>query len=342
MKKAILFLLLSAVGATAAAQDLIVKRDASRIEARVSEVAPDAVRYKRQSNPDGPTYVLPVSEIEYIRYANGEEDRFAPAAASPSVPAVSSAPAGSATQAAVEAVPVAPTPAARIPAADKLSAQEPPEVPGPQAVSATRPEPAVPVAGAARAADPGVEYVVREYSIGEYYDRNGIRGVICLLSEDKQHGLVLSVDQIYLPWCAMRKEQLQSIGADDRVDGRRNMETVARHIEEQGLRWEDFPAFAWCRGQGDGWYLPAIDELLQIGHHFNGGSRLRSDRDLRMRYNDALKEHGGAKLDRVAYHLSSTEKDAREVHTSHMGIEPPYLVDIPKTTRFVVRAVHRF
>ena len=59
---------------TAAAQDLIVKTDASKIEANVVEVSPDAVRYKRFSNPDGPTYVLPVAEIHYIRYANGEKE----------------------------------------------------------------------------------------------------------------------------------------------------------------------------------------------------------------------------------------------------------------------------
>ena len=59
---------------TAAAQDLIVKTDASKIEANVVEVSPESVRYKRFSNPDGPTYVLPVTEIHYIRYANGEKE----------------------------------------------------------------------------------------------------------------------------------------------------------------------------------------------------------------------------------------------------------------------------
>ena len=61
MKRTILLSLAALCCAlTAAAQDLIVKTDAAKIEAKVIEITPEAVRYKRFSNPDGPTYVLPV------------------------------------------------------------------------------------------------------------------------------------------------------------------------------------------------------------------------------------------------------------------------------------------
>ena len=77
MKRTILLLLAALCGAlTAAAQDLIVRTDASKIEAKVIEITPEAVRYKRFSNPDGPTYVLPVAQIHYIRYANGEKEYY--------------------------------------------------------------------------------------------------------------------------------------------------------------------------------------------------------------------------------------------------------------------------
>ena len=78
MKKLLFVLFAVWCGAmTAAAQDLIVKTDASQVAARVLEISPDAVRYKRFSNPDGPTYVLPVAEIRYIRYAYGEVEYYA-------------------------------------------------------------------------------------------------------------------------------------------------------------------------------------------------------------------------------------------------------------------------
>ena len=31
-----------------------------------------------------------------------------------------------------------------------------------------------------------------------------------------------------------------------------------------------------------------------------------------------------------------------KIHTSHMNIEPPYVVEIPKYNKFLVRAVHAF
>ena len=138
MKKTILLLVAALCGVlTAAAQDLIVKTDATKVEAKVTEITPDAVRYKRFSNPDGPTYVLPVADIDYIQYANGEKERFRAAETVPAVPLT-------------PATPVAAAPAAQAPV-----------------------QQAAPV-----------QYVAKEYQIGEFYDQNGVKGVVCMLTED--------------------------------------------------------------------------------------------------------------------------------------------------------------
>ena len=57
MKKStlLLFWALCCGISAAVAQDLIVRTDSTRIEARVTEVSPETVRYKRFSIPDGPT-----------------------------------------------------------------------------------------------------------------------------------------------------------------------------------------------------------------------------------------------------------------------------------------------
>ena len=188
MKKTLLLLLAAFCGVlTAAAQDLIVKTDASRIEAKVVEITTDAVRYKKFSYPAGPTYVLPVKQIAYIRYANGETEYYA------------------------ESVPAA-----------ELTPAEPAEG------TETR---------------GGEEYVVKRYEIGELYDRNGVRGIVCCLSEDGRHGLVVSLDQIYLPWSEFRKPDLRTVGTTNRSDGRENMKIVEEYIAANGLSWDDFPAF---------------------------------------------------------------------------------------------------
>ncbi len=340
MKKStlLLFWALCCGISAAVAQDLIVRTDSTRIEARVTEVSPETVRYKRFSNPDGPTYVLPVAGIDYIRYANGETDRFRqPAAPAPAPDA-----------------PVAGAPAAPAPAPDAPVAAPAPEVaapvPGTPAAPAPAPDApvAVPTPASATASDPAapaalpVQYELKRYAVGDYYDFNGVKGVVCKVTEDGLHGMVVSLDEVMIPWSVFRKPDLRTVGAVDRTDGRVNMQTVARYIAENGLSWDDFPAFKWCREQGEGWYLPAIDEVLAIGNNFNGGTRMHYDRQARNRFNDALKEHGGKRMDRLVYYFSSTEQDEKSVHTSHMDMKPPYVVGIPKYNKFLVRAVHLF
>lgn len=302
MKKLLFVLFAVWCGAmTAAAQDLIVKTDASQVEARVLEISPDAVRYKRFSNPDGPTYVLPVAEIRYIRYANGEVEYYAK-----EVPAEPLTPARSAGE-----------------------AQE-------QAAGETE---AAPQAEAPR---PAPEYVLRRYEVGDLYDRDGVKGVVCIVSDEGTHGLVISLEQIYLTWSEFRKPDLRTVGAGNRTDGEENMRTVEAYIAANGLSWDDFPAFKWCREQGEGWYLPSIDELLTIGHNYNGGSRMKNNRQARNKFNDTLKDAGGKRMDRMVYYFSSTEMDEKNAYTSHTSLEPPYVVEIPKYNKFLVRAVHKF
>lgn len=302
MKKLLFVLFAVWCGAmTAAAQDLIVKTDASQVEARVLEISPDAVRYKRFSNPDGPTYVLPVAEIRYIRYANGEVEYYAK-----EVPAEPLTPARSAGE-----------------------AQE-------QAAGETE---AAPQAEAPR---PVPEYVLRRYEVGDLYDRDGVKGVVCIVSDEGTHGLVISLEQIYLTWSEFRKPDLRTVGTGNRTDGEENMRTVEAYIAANGLSWDDFPAFKWCRERGEGWYLPSIDELLTIGHNYNGGSRMKNNRQARNKFNDALKDAGGKRMDRMVYYFSSTEMDEKNAYTSHTSLEPPYVVEIPKYNKFLVRAVHKF
>lgn len=317
MKKTVLLLVAALCGVlTAAAQDLIVKTDAAKIEARVIEITPEAVRYKRFSNPDGPTYVLPVAQIHYIQYANGEKEYY-----TRSIPATPLTP----------ATPATPTTPAT------------PAIPATPATPAAPAAPAAPVATPAAPAEPvGGRYVLKEYEIGELYDQNGIRGVICQLSDDKMHGLVVSLDEIYLHWSEFRKPDLRVAGADSRTDGVENMRKVAEYIAANNLSWDDFPAFKWCRDKGEGWYLPAIDELLTIGHNYNGGTRVQNNRQARNRFNDTLKAAGGKRMDRLVYYFSSTEMDEKSAYTTHMGIEPPYVIEIPKYNKFLVRAVHKF
>lgn len=77
MKRIISLLVLATCAIQALmAQDIIVTRQSERIDAKVTEVTENEVRYKKTSNPDGPVFVLSRSSIVSIIYANGEVQLF--------------------------------------------------------------------------------------------------------------------------------------------------------------------------------------------------------------------------------------------------------------------------
>ena len=69
------------------AQDIIVTKDSRRIEAKMTEVNKDDVKYKSFANQDGPTYTLLKRDIASIIYQNGQVEVFETSGTQPSTPA---------------------------------------------------------------------------------------------------------------------------------------------------------------------------------------------------------------------------------------------------------------
>ena len=74
MKRIYLIALVLAMSmATLAADfDILIKTNSEKIEALIQEVSDTEVKYKKVSNPDGPTYNIKMSELATIIYANGD------------------------------------------------------------------------------------------------------------------------------------------------------------------------------------------------------------------------------------------------------------------------------
>ena len=89
-----------------------------------------------------------------------------------------------------------------------------------------------------------------KYGVGDYYEAEGVRGV--------PHGKILSLEETSLPWQTGRG--IDVVGAADQDNGAVNLEQVKSQDNWQ----ERFPAFAWCAGLGEGWYLPAVNEMAEI------------------------------------------------------------------------------
>ena len=74
MKK--LFILLAFVGFNSQtfAQDIITKKDATEIKAKVIKVGDSEIEYKQWTNPDGPIYTIPTRDVFTINYENGQRE----------------------------------------------------------------------------------------------------------------------------------------------------------------------------------------------------------------------------------------------------------------------------
>ena len=102
----------------------------------------------------------------------------------------------------------------------------------------------------------------RTYSVGELFEEDGVRGIVIATDADGRHGLLMSLSGARLPYGAA----LTSAGNDallcaDADDGWNNHAALDRFLSASGLSIDNFPAFAWCKRLGPGWYLPAENEL---------------------------------------------------------------------------------
>ena len=59
------------------AQDIIIMRDGTDVEAVVREIGDEVIKYKRWTNQQGPDFSVATSRVASIRFQNGEIKRFA-------------------------------------------------------------------------------------------------------------------------------------------------------------------------------------------------------------------------------------------------------------------------
>lgn len=324
MKRFMIFAATMLLAFSTSAQDLLVKRNGEKMNVKVLKITKKNVEFVRHGT-ELPLYKLPISDIEYIEYPMGDRDTFGrnvateqPATKEPekwhgSVPT----PDGKKV---VEYVP-------------ESNAEQTPK----RWHGAVQHKPIQ-----------SVEVIPAEnetiYGIGDIYDKNGIKGVVIMLTDGGRHGLIMSLDEACLPWCNLhRKKQKRAMGASDRHDGMKNMLAIEKYIAENNLSWSNFPAFEWCRAKGEGWYLPSINEIWSAGTIFLGGSRVASNRKARKNFNDNIIVAGGTPLSGIMiYHSSTEDKDARYALYSHMNSEPPYINSGYKADDIFVRAFHKF
>ncbi len=137
-----------------------------------------------------------------------------------------------------------------------------------------------------------------------------------------------------LPWAVSGSKNLKRAMrmTKDEADGAKNQRKIASLPNWQ----EEFPAFAWCASLGEGWYLPAVGELIII---FENKEQI----------NASLAEKGGVPLwDKFCEYSMPDEKDLYQYpfywSSSHgyIGILNDAVLTGEATLRCFVRAVSAF
>ncbi len=271
----------------AAAQDVLLLRDAREIRGRVEEVGERSVVYRSWGEESGPLRRIGRDKLVCITYANGEKELFTDAG------------------------------------------------------------------GAGGAADYPWPPVSRAYAVGDLFDEGGVAGIVVQTTDGGRHGVIVSLetrklawaDRFALPGSGIEKTE---VGCSDPDDGWRNMQRAEEFVRANRLSWDVFPAFAWCRMLGPGWYLPAVNEFRCLAAFAENGAYPMSEMDVyRMCRNLYMvcETCGGTPNNPfMTYLASSTERSAETVWHIKPDREKG---DRPRDsyTKFMgahVKAFHRF
>lgn len=174
----------------------------------------------------------------------------------------------------------------------------------------------------------------RTFKVGDYYEKDGKRGVVFYVEAAGEHGKLVSLNcsDEQLAWGVGLTPTTSFIGAYDQNYGANNMAKVKAISDWMSL----YPAFAWCSALGEEWYLPAINELML----------LTTDSSVRNAVNKQLRNKGGdllANINDNVWYWSSTEVQNSYCYGAYyMDMFSGTAGEADKNSRSYVRAVTTF
>ncbi len=140
-------------------------------------------------------------------------------------------------------------------------------------------------------------YAQAQYKIGDICLVGGVKGMVVDVDETGYHGLIMSLEESDEDWIEDKSLAVET-NAFYEDDGMKNMQAIERYVVENNLSWDCFPLFKWARSLGNGWYIPAREELMTIWKNMNGGNLdfNKEGRAFWKAYNKVIKENGGDQL----------------------------------------------
>ena len=201
----------------------------------------------------------------------------------------------------------------------------------------------------------------KEYSVGDLYDCEGVKGIVYKVSEDRRHGMIVSLEEASsIRWSTIAMYWPE---AYDMADGMKNREAVLAYVfgepledgttfdeyEEKGQNWTTLsPLFSWCETElnadgVEGWYIPSLEELYELYDVYNGG-RDEVNETARATFNSYLTDNGGTAFSNVedAWYWSSTADETIPLVAIAVQFVTGSYIQPGKTSPYYARAVHAF
>lgn len=146
----------------------------------------------------------------------------------------------------------------------------------------------------------------RAYQLFDLYDENGVRGIVVEIYDDGYHGTIMSLGQRRLPFMRYYEAFASTaLGLYNTDNGMENQKELLAYLSQSDLLTiDDFPAMQWCISLGEGWYLPARNEMDQIFAHIAWDKGI----DLNT-FNKMLTSYKGTKLGTEYSYITSTESN---------------------------------
>lgn len=147
----------------------------------------------------------------------------------------------------------------------------------------------------------------RRYRIGDFYNENGLMGIVVHVTEDGRHGKIMAMKEIGTASTMLITSLPEevSIGCTSLINGVENTKLIKARLRKiRKLNGSRQRLLEKLDEYGDGWYIPSYGELLQLAYTVTD----EYDKSVLKQFNDKIKEHGAQKLNKYAYYSSSSEK----------------------------------
>jgi hypothetical protein len=192
--------------------------------------------------------------------------------------------------------------------------------------------------------------VSRTYAAGDYFDEGGIQGIVFYVTDNGQHGLIVSLQELvaslssrgfWYHYTVYGSERNFVVNATDLNDGWQNKLKIEDCISNTELTYDNFPAFKWCNDLGRGWYLPSYNELKKLFMCFNGGQEYGANFESQKIFNALLRQANGKPFS-TEFYRSSTEYDVQYAYSFSFSGWKPDSTLLTKRGNASIRAVHKF